>query len=215
MNVSSIGSEIIHSNSPQNDILKKDDFLTLLITQLSNQNPMKPMDNNELITQMTAFSSLEELGNIRDGVENTTMLTQSLNSAFSTTMIGKQVVVQGDTLEINDGHVTEFGFYAPSSGNAEVKITNDMGEVVRELSVEVDKDGFMQVEWDLNDTNGDSVLDGSYSFSVNFTNEDGIEAQLSSYLQGRVGSIKFEGGNTYLEIDDRRFSLGQVVEVLE
>jgi len=51
--------------------VNKDEFLTLLITQLQNQDPLEPLDNAEFVSQVTQFSSLEQLISIREAVENT------------------------------------------------------------------------------------------------------------------------------------------------
>lgn len=53
------------------DTVNKDDFLTLLVTQLQHQDPLEPLDNAEFVSQMTQFSSLEQLISIRDAVEAT------------------------------------------------------------------------------------------------------------------------------------------------
>ena len=55
------------------DTVNKDDFLTLLVTQLQHQDPLEPLDNAEFVSQMTQFSSLEQLISIRDAVEATAM----------------------------------------------------------------------------------------------------------------------------------------------
>ena len=75
--------------------LGKDDFLKLLITQLSNQDPTDPMDNTEFISQMAQFSSLEQMTNMNTQFEQLNSLLTS-NSAINT--IGKTVEVGlGDT----------------------------------------------------------------------------------------------------------------------
>ena len=53
------------------DTVNKDDFLTLLVTQLQHQDPLEPLDNAEFVSQMTQFSALEQLISIRDAVEAT------------------------------------------------------------------------------------------------------------------------------------------------
>ena len=75
--------------------LGKDDFLKLLITQLSNQDPTSPMENTEFIAQMAQFSSLEQMTNMNESFQRMTAMMNS-NQAMST--IGKVVELDlGDT----------------------------------------------------------------------------------------------------------------------
>jgi len=213
--VSSVNSGAVASTEAQNSILDKDDFLKLLVTQLSHQDPMEPMDNNEFIAQMTQFSSLEQLENIASGIDSNVMLTQSMNNAFSTTLIGKNVVIQGDTVDVGEDAATSCGFYAASAGTAEVTIKDTDGNTVRTLSVQSDGDGYVDVPWDLKDQNGNDVPQGSYSVSITYTGEDGVQKEVSPFITGRVTPLKFMSGNAYLTVGGREYNLAQVIEVSE
>lgn len=75
--------------------LGKDDFLKLLITQLTNQDPTNPMEDTQFIAQMAQFSSLEQMTNMN---EQFTKMTQMLNSSEAVSTIGKTVEIEvGDT----------------------------------------------------------------------------------------------------------------------
>ena len=74
--ISPVGGVQVIKNSPQladatSSTVEKDEFLKLLITQLQNQDPLEPMDNAEFVSQVTQFSSLEQLISIRQAVEST------------------------------------------------------------------------------------------------------------------------------------------------
>ena len=78
-----------------NNQLGKDDFLKLLITQLSNQNPTNPMENTEFIAQMAQFSSLEQMTNMNESFGR---MASMINSSQAATTIGKTVEIDaGDT----------------------------------------------------------------------------------------------------------------------
>ena len=79
--------------------LGKDDFLTLLVTQLQNQDPTEPMENTEFISQMAQFSSLEQMTNMN---QQFTKMTAMLNSTEAMSTLGK-------TVEINLGDTTTKG----------------------------------------------------------------------------------------------------------
>lgn len=78
-----------------NNQLGKDDFLKLLITQLSNQDPTSPMENTEFIAQMAQFSSLEQMTNMNESFGR---MASMINSSQAATTIGKTVEIDaGDT----------------------------------------------------------------------------------------------------------------------
>ena len=104
--------------------LGKDDFLKLLITQLSNQDPTSPMDNTEFISQMAQFSSLEQMTNMNSGFDKlNTMLTS--NNAVNT--IGKTV-----DLTIGDTKTTGVVDAVTYGNNPQVKVNGmyyDMNQI--------------------------------------------------------------------------------------
>lgn len=62
--------------------LGKEDFLTLLTTQLQYQDPLNPQDSSEFVAQLAQFSSLEQLININEGVEDLVTLGETIESSF-------------------------------------------------------------------------------------------------------------------------------------
>jgi flagellar basal-body rod modification protein FlgD len=87
------------SGRQSSNTLGKDDFLKLLITQLSNQDPTNPMEDTEFISQMAQFSSLEQMTNMSTAFEK---MSNFLNSQEAASTIGK-------TVELNLGDTTTVG----------------------------------------------------------------------------------------------------------
>ena len=86
------------------DKSQSQDFMTLLITQLQNQNPMEPMESNELVSQLTAMSSVSELKNIRTGIEKLQQRIDDTQLLHTSTLIGRtlsfdanQFTISGDS----------------------------------------------------------------------------------------------------------------------
>ena len=78
--------------------LDKDDFLKLLITQLSHQDPTQPMDNTEFVAQMAQFSSLEQMHNMSEGF---TKMAAFMNNSEAVSTLGKTVQI-----EVGENQVT-------------------------------------------------------------------------------------------------------------
>ena len=88
------GTEYLEQNN-----LGKEAFLKLLVAQLTNQDPMKPMENQEFLSQLSQYSSLEQLMNLNDAMTASNNLTASVYNAMMTNLIGKEIKVQGNLLQ--------------------------------------------------------------------------------------------------------------------
>ncbi|MDC7220159.1 MAG: flagellar hook assembly protein FlgD [Spirochaetales bacterium] len=81
-------NKTLNNGTVKSNELGKDDFLKILITQLQNQDPTKPMEDKEFISQMAQFSSLEQMTNMSEGFQN---LTSQLNASSAMNYLGKTV----------------------------------------------------------------------------------------------------------------------------
>ncbi len=94
--------------------LGKDDFLSLLVTQLKYQDPSKPLEDTEFISQMAEFSALEQMTNMSKGFEK---LSANLNSSFVLSLLGKEVGVSTEGGEVQ-GKVEELRL----GGNPQLRV---------------------------------------------------------------------------------------------
>src|SRR3989339_1106934 len=87
----SVGQSVT-SQTTKTTALGKDDFMKLLLAQLKNQDPLKPMDGTDFAAQLAQFSSLEQLSNMNTELKNLSVNQMTMNYAQSVNMIGKDVV---------------------------------------------------------------------------------------------------------------------------
>jgi flagellar basal-body rod modification protein FlgD len=92
------------------NILGKDDFLRLLVTELKYQNPLSPLDNKEFISQMAQFSSLEQLQNMNKSIEDIKTLQSLSQMNFAVNIINHRVVGYDANGNIVDGIVENISF---------------------------------------------------------------------------------------------------------
>ena len=99
------------SANVKNGTLGKDDFLKLMIAQLKNQDPLNPMNGTEYAAQLAQFTSLEQLtnlnANVSKSIDTNYVLTQSINNTLAATLIGKEVKINGNTIQ-NNGQESTF-----------------------------------------------------------------------------------------------------------
>ncbi|MGD8888475.1 MAG: flagellar hook capping FlgD N-terminal domain-containing protein, partial [Desulfobacterales bacterium] len=82
----------------ESETLDKDDFLNLLITQLQNQDPLKPTDSVEFTAQLAQFSSLEQLSNVNENLKLLQNFQASINNSQAVALIGKEITAKGNSI---------------------------------------------------------------------------------------------------------------------
>jgi flagellar basal-body rod modification protein FlgD len=199
-------------------VLGKDEFLKLLISQLQNQNPLEPMNDQEYVAQMAQFSSLEQLQNMNStlsqNMQYNMLLSQTINNTMATSLIGKEITADSDSVGITSGSGADITFKSSSFAlSGTVTITDENGNVVRSLQVSNLQSGDNSIHWNGKDDLGNSVASGDYTYQINLTDTNGQAVTVSNYRTGRVDSVKYVDGQAYLLVDGAYIPLAQVREV--
>lgn len=193
----------------------KDQFLQLLVTQLQNQDPTQPMQNTEFVAQLAQFSSLEQLQNVNSNLTTGILLNQSVNNSLSTSLIGKTIEAQGNTLTYAQGDKPELSFKLSADANAKVDVVDANGKVVATIKADGLKAGQNKVTWDGMTSDGTAAPAGDYTFKVTATDTKGNAVTSSTLVQGRVTGVEFDNGATYLLVGSHKYQLSDVTQILE
>ena len=181
------------------DALGRDAFLTMLVAQLENQDPLNPMDGTDFSSQLAQFSQLEQLMNLNESMENLAESSSSESEKDLVSYMGKQVTGEINTMEVESGAVSS-GFYNLSeSANVVIQITDESGQTVRTLFPGISERGAHLISWDGTDTNGDAVEDGTYTYTVLANTGSGYK-ELPTTVTGIVDGIAYSNGNPYLVV---------------
>ena len=180
--------------------LGKEDFLTLLVAQLENQNPLDPTDTSEFTDQLAQYTQVEQLINLNDKMdEMLEATTEAESTANATDYIGMQVTGEADTMTVEDGSVTS-GFYTLSEAAEVVVVVSDAdGNVVTTLSQGQQEAGSFLITWDGTDDDGDAVDEGTYTYAVMADAGSGYE-EVSSTITGTVSAVAYQNGTAYLVV---------------
>ncbi len=183
--------------------LGQEDFMNLLLKELSYQDPMNPMDNKEFTAQLTQFSSLESLSNINDSLTEMLASQHSMQNATVANLIGKSVKVDGDTTNLNE--TADIGYeLAGDASTVNVTVRDGEGNVVRFEKLGPNEAGTYNYIWDGEDDLNNQMPNGNYNFEVEAFDGTGEPVETITKSSGKVTNVVFEEGITTLILDNTR-----------
>ncbi len=194
--------------------LGQDAFLKLLVTQLQFQDPLKPLESTEFVSQLAQFTALEQTTALKRSTDGIVQLMMSLNNYGAVNLIGKEVQVAGVSVSHTAGSAStlSYSLNAPAQAGT-VNISNIAGDVVRTLEVGPQYAGLNSVIWDGLDNGGDTLPSGSYTFSVQALDASGAPVFGATYTQGQVSSVIYENGVPYLIVNGERVLASSVTQI--
>jgi len=214
-NVNPTGSEELPlSLLRTEEILGKQDFLQLLVMQLRHQDPLDPMDNTQFVAQLAEFSALEQMQNVNTGVENLTMLMQSVNNSLATELIGKDVKYFGNSVHL-EGEPTSINYFLQAQAQVKIKIYDSSDNAVATLIVGEQVGGDKSIEWDGTGIDGNLLPDGDYHFKIEAEDQNGAPVSSVTYAVDKVRGLKFIDGNAVLIVGDDEIYLSEIIEILD
>lgn len=175
--------------------LEQEDFFKLLTQQLNMQDPSKPVENDQMIAQMTSFTMAEGISNMSDQFTKFTESMTSNQALQASTLVGREVLVPTDQANIPVGGGTARGAIAvgQTSFNTRITIENANGEVIRSINAGDLPAGVHDFEWDGLNEAGEPVTPGNYTVKVNGRLGDTNE-QLPVQMRAHVNSVSMGGG---------------------
>ncbi|MBI2602656.1 MAG: flagellar hook assembly protein FlgD [Deltaproteobacteria bacterium] len=174
--------------APKNK-MDKDDFLTLFVAQLQNQDPLQPKDGTEMSAQLAQFNSLEQMMNMNKSLERMEESNKSDRQLQWVSYLGKDVLVKDQSAGVRGGNVQETYFVSQNEvKNATLKITDQDGNIVYEKKLGSFEPGRHPVQWDGTQMDGGKAKDGRYKVEVTTSDGAGSEVPLET-----VGKLKITG----------------------
>lgn len=158
-----------------------DSFMTLLVTQLKNQDPLKPMENAEMTSQLAQINTVNGIQDLNSTLEDITGQIDAGQTLQAAALIGQGVLVPGDRVLVGQGSdevdgvaTTPFGVELDSAADqVKITITNEAGEVVRTFDVGALDAGVESFTWDGTLSDGQTMApSGSYRVNIAATLDD-------------------------------------------
>ena len=185
---------------------EQDKFMTLLITQLKNQDPLNPLDNAQVTSQLAQLNTVTGINKLNDTLASLKSDYAASNSAQAVNMINHGVLAAGKTMQVAEGKGLfgiELGSYADK---VDVEIRNASGKVVHTVSMAAVEPGVQPLVWDGKLTDGTTAPNGNYTLAIAATTAGKTLTDATTLAFGTVASVSTGPTGAKLNVP----SLGQL-----
>jgi flagellar basal-body rod modification protein FlgD len=186
-------------------------FLTLLTTQLKNQNPLDPLDTNQFTQQLVQFAGVEQQLKSNDQLKSLIAIEKSAQATQALIYVGNTVAVDGSSQQFN-GSAT-WNLNAPQSATAKITITSATGQTAYSGNFPVSK-GNASFVWDGVGTDGTRWPEGTYKMTATYQDSAGKDVAIPTEIQGVVDSVDLTATPALLSIGGKNYTTDQIKRVI-
>ena len=195
-----------------NNELDQSDFLSLIVTQLQNQDPTNPADTSEFTSQLAQFSTVEGIAELNSNFARFADSFTGGQTTEAVNLVGRSVITGTNTGYLNEGSDLSATLDLPSAtSDAVIFIQDQFGTLVGQFNTGSLADGLQEFAWDGTDFNGEPLEEGIYRISA----EAVINGQAQSvpvYVHNEVESVVLDNASNSYEL---RLADGSSVDISE
>ncbi len=184
----------------KDDELGRDAFLTMMVAQLQNQDPLNPMEASEFSSQLAQFSQLEQLLNLNETMTSLKTAFEDNSDRDVTSYIGKEVIGDVDSMSVTSGNTSKGYYNMPGAGEVRIEIYDSGGRVINTLFPGQQGAGPHSIQWDGKDRQGKLVPDGTYTYAVGADMGYGF-TKVPTTVTGIVEGVVYSAGKSFLVVD--------------
>tara|TARA_Y100000294_G_scaffold157766_1_gene159600 strand:- start:1087 stop:1752 length:666 start_codon:yes stop_codon:yes gene_type:complete len=189
----------IQPEATKKSALGKDEFMKLLVAQMSAQDPLDPMDNADFSAQLAQFSALEQMQNVNKNIEDLVQLQTSFNNNMSIDLIDKLVTVPGNNLTISEGKPDTVSYeLGKEAKSVSIKMYDSSNNLVASVLKGAKTAGLHEYTWDGKDLTGKVLPDGDYTFKVSAVDSADLPVVTRTHQNSKVTGVVFEDGVSYV-----------------
>ena len=176
-----------------------DRFLKLLVAQMKNQDPLNPMDNAQVTSQMAQISTVTGINQLNTTVQGLSSQFMQLQAVQGASLVGRDVIVPGNKLSVDDTTaVGQGGFELAGAADAvKVDILSPSGAVVQSLNLGAESAGIHSFDWPA----GTATSASGLTFRVSATS-GGVATTATALMRDRVDAISVSGTTFNLELEN-------------
>jgi flagellar basal-body rod modification protein FlgD len=187
-------------------------FLTLLTTQLQNQNPLSPLDTNQFTQQLVQFAGVEQQLKTNDELTSLVSLQQTAQSTQALGFVGKTATVDGSTTALTNSSAT-WNLGVPTNSQVNISITNSTGQSVYSNNYSVSAGSNQAFTWDGKGNDGTQWPDGKYTLTATAADTAGNSVAVSTQIKGVVSSVDLTQSPPLLSINGQTYTVSQIKSI--
>ena len=196
--------------------VNKEQFMKLLVTQLQNQDPLEPMDNREMILQLSQLTGVEQLVSIQQRIGALEIATAGMANTQVAALVGKDITADSSSLRLHEQGTARTVYSLDARADkVTAEIRDASGEVIRTIEIGGQFPGTHVLEWDGMSQSGERMPPGRYSVVLSATDAAGHPLEPSTEVSGRASGVNYEHGYPELVVGEARIMLGDVLAISE
>jgi flagellar basal-body rod modification protein FlgD len=188
-------------------------FLTLLTTQLQNQNPLDPLDTNQFTQQLVEFAGVQQQLNTNDSLATLVSLQQTAQSTQALGFVGKTAVVNGSTAALTNSTAT-WQLSIPANSNVNITIASSTGQNVFTGNYSVTAGDNQPFVWNGQGSDGTQLPDGNYTLTATAKDSSSNTVAVTTAIQGVVNSVDLTQSPPLLSIDGQTYTVSQIKSIV-
>ncbi|WP_257167107.1 flagellar hook assembly protein FlgD [Bradyrhizobium sp. SRS-191] len=188
-------------------------FLTLLTTQLQNQNPLDPLDTNQFTQQLVQFAGVEQQLKTNDQLASLLTMQQTTQATQALAFVGKTAVVNGSTTALASGKA-DWNVSIPKDCTMTATITNSVGQTVFSGTYNGTAGDNQPYVWNGQGSDGTQWPDGQYKLQITAKDSSGNPVAVSTQVQGTVSSVDLTQQPPMLSIGGQTYTVNQIQRIV-
>jgi len=196
------GAETVAAVGQSAEKMGQADFIELLVAQMNNQDPTKPLDPSQFMNQLAQFSTVNGIQELKTSFDSLASRLSSEQSLQAASLVGRNVLVPGGQgLLTAGGTISGVVDLPQSSSELNLRIVNAVGAEVRSLPLGGHEKGPVQFQWDGFGDDGSAVIPGQYTVIAEALIDGNLQA-IEVGMETRVDSITLnqDGSGTMLNL---------------
>jgi len=186
-------------------------FLTLLTTQLQNQNPLDPLDTNQFTQQLVQFAGVEQQLKSNDQLKSLIDIEKSARSTQALVYVGNTVAVDGSKAQFDKS--ATWNLTATQAASATITITSSTGQTAYSGSFNLNQ-GNASFVWDGKGTDGTQWPPGTYTLTATGKDSKGNDVAITTEVQGMVDSVDLTASPPLLSIGGQTYTTDKIKRVV-
>jgi len=174
-------------------------FYKLLVAQMQNQDPMNPLDNAQMTSQIAQMNTVSGINQLNTSVQSLASTLQGSQAMQAASLLGRNVLVEGKSLQLSQGQGSFGANFAKAVDSADLTIKDSAGKTVRTVALGAQPAGLQNYTWDGATDGGQMAVDGAYTFDMQ-ASQNAQPVTATTLSSGLVQSIAMTASGLTLNL---------------